>query len=135
MDLRFEYEELLFWEKELDSILSDDKETDDRYMNFVVEHVKKIKKRIRDEHKLREKDSEYKRVIRYDYDGFLEIVSLPDILSNCSEEEMVGFFERNVYIHALPSQYDCTGQLFTAWYKLFKRNGKWMAYHCVGCDV
>mgnify|MGYP000367666834 CR=1 FL=1 len=31
--------------------------------------------------------------------------------------------------------YDCTGQEFTSWYRLFQRRGHWYAYHMVSRDV
>lgn len=42
--------------------------------------------------------------------------------------------DRYRYIYT-PSQYDCTGQPFTLSHKLFKRGGRWMAYHHYAIDV
>ncbi len=39
------------------------------------------------------------------------------------------------YIHGVNSQYDCTGCLFTEWFKVFRRRGRWYAYHCIGMDI
>ena len=41
----------------------------------------------------------------------------------------------NRYMTTVPSQYDCTGQLFTNWFKLIRRRGHWFAYHSIGRDV
>lgn len=44
-------------------------------------------------------------------------------------------FTENRYIHGVNSQYDCTGCLFTEWFKVFRRRGRWYAYHCIGMDI
>ena len=51
------------------------------------------------------------------------------------EETAREWFEYNEYMHIRPSMYDCTGQLFTSWYKIIERNGRFYAYHCVSLDV
>ena len=73
------------------------------------------------------------RLIKQDNDGYTELVTLP---AECkTDEDAVGFFRDYLLLEARPSQYDCTGQLFTSWYKVFKRNGRFMAYHRVCADV
>lgn len=69
----------------------------------------------------------------YGIDGFLIRFPLPDYID--SKAMAKAYFEDRCEYHYRPSPYDCTGQLFTRWYKLFLRNGRWWAYHSVGCDV
>lgn len=69
----------------------------------------------------------------YGIDGYVIRFPLPDHID--SKTMAKAYFEDRCKYHYRPSQYDCTGQLFTRWYKLFLRNGRWWAYHSVGCDV
>ena len=73
--------------------------------------------------------------ISADYDGRLELVQLPDKLDEAHEADAADWFRDNCYLEAYNSQYDCTGQEFTSWYKLFRRQGHWFAYHLVSRDV
>ena len=52
-----------------------------------------------------------------------------------TKEDADAEFNALYYRDCAPSPYDCTGQMFTAFYKLFKRNGRWMAYHHFAMDV
>ena len=75
-----------------------------------------------------------RRVVRDDgIDGFVELVTLPDGIDDVERAEK--FFNEYVYMECRPSMYDCTGQFFTSWYKLFKRGDRFFAYHSVACDV
>lgn len=51
-----------------------------------------------------------------------------------SLDEAIRIFEDNYEMRCANSPYDCTGQMFTVWYKLVKRQGMWYAYHCIGRD-
>lgn len=51
-----------------------------------------------------------------------------------SLDEAIRIFEDNYEIRCANSPYDCTGQMFTVWYKLVKRQGMWYAYHYIGRD-
>ncbi len=73
-------------------------------------------------------------------DGYIELVSIPEVFDTLNDDADGNpgadtFFKDFLEIHARPSMYDCTGQAFTCWYKLFKRRGQFWAYHCVGFDV
>jgi hypothetical protein len=61
-------------------------------------------------------------------DGYIELFEMPDV----SDAE--GWFNDVERLEYVPSQYDCTGQAFTIWHKIFRRNGKLMCYHRVGYD-
>ncbi len=69
----------------------------------------------------------------YGIDGYIELVSIPAVFDN--EEDCREFFMDFIHIGYTPSAYDCTGQAFTSWYKLFNRNGQFYAYHRVAYDV
>lgn len=69
-------------------------------------------------------------------DGYVELISIPEVIDTLEGENGANeFFKDFLEIHARPSMYDCTGQAFTSWYKLFKRRGQFWAYHSVGFDV
>ena len=68
-------------------------------------------------------------------DGYIELVSIPEVIDTLDGEDGADeFFKTFLEIHARPSMYDCTGQAFTSWYKLFKRRGQFWAYHSVCFD-
>jgi len=74
------------------------------------------------------------RIVKDDgIDGFVALLELPKVLD--TEEEAQEFFDEFIKIDYRPSMYDCTGQAFTGWYKLFRRNGRFYVYHSVGMDV
>lgn len=72
-------------------------------------------------------------IIRSDYDGYVELVEMPEDITNAEQAE--GWFEYHLEKEYVPSAYDCTGQLFTVWHKIFIRRGRYHVYHCVGIDV
>lgn len=69
----------------------------------------------------------------YGMDGYVVLFPLPEYVKTMDEAK--DYFEECEYIHYRPSAYDCTGQAFTSWYKLFVRNGRFHAYHSVAFDV
>ena len=69
----------------------------------------------------------------YGIDGFILKIDLPDWIK--SEDDAVEYFKENEEIRISPSPFDCTGRLFTSWYKVFNTNGTWKAYHSIGADV
>lgn len=133
MDIRKKYEYLRFAEEVARAML--DKNDDHVYdlaINHAMEEIKKTKKEIREEH--RKQGADTGRVIKSDWDSYITLEELK-IPADYTYDDAVEYFEEYEVIHMVPSQYDCTGQLFTSWYKIFKRNGKWMAYHAVNADV
>lgn len=68
-------------------------------------------------------------------DGYIELVQLPDELDKAHEEIAADWFRANRYLEFYPTPYDCSGQKFTNWFKLFRRRGHWFAYHSVSIDV
>ncbi len=51
-----------------------------------------------------------------------------------TREEVEEWFRDNYYRTYCDRGYDCTGQLFTSWYKIFLVDGKWIIYHCITVD-
>lgn len=98
------------------------------------DRIKEIKSAIRNYYKRQDEETKDRRLVKDYYgDGYILLIDLPDFIHD--EESAVSYFKETEYILVFWSQYDCTGRPFTSWYKIFKRRGKWMAYHSVGFDV
>ena len=128
--LRIKYELLLL----LNRIKNESSSID---MDSYNDSVYKIKKEIRDYYKEREKDRK-EWLIKDDWiDGSIVLVELPSEINSVkidSFELAEEYFKAYEYRKCRPSMYDCTGQVFTSWYKIVKRNNKFYAYHCIGFD-
>lgn len=74
-----------------------------------------------------------RRAFGGDYDGYTELVTIPEVFD--TEESANEFFKDFIWMDSPHSMYDCTGKAFTSWYHLFKRNGRFYAYHRVAMDV
>lgn len=75
------------------------------------------------------------RIISGDYNGHLDLVRLPDELDRMHKEVAADWFREHCYLESYITPYDCSGWEFTSWYKLFRRQGHWFAYHKVCRDV
>jgi len=95
---------------------------------FIIEE----KRAVRAYHR-RQNQPKDRRIISGDYEGYIELIELPDCIE--SYDEAVEYFDEYERIPAWSSPYDCTGRTFTRWGKVFCRNGRYMAYHAVGRDV
>ena len=84
-------------------------------------------------HKVCEKAKEDTAVISGDFDCYTRRYPLPECIK--TKEEAVEYMEEYEVMECAPSQYDCTGQHFTSWYKVFCRNGRWQVYHHICVDV
>lgn len=82
---------------------------------------------------LREHNDSDRRVVKGEWDSYVLLITLPKFID--SVEDADEWFMAEEYIEPYYTYYDCTGTPFTAWYKIFQRNGRWMAYHYVGYDV
>ena len=71
----------------------------------------------------------------YGIDGYVELYRFPDSLDDANKDEAKSYFNSTRREYCTPSAYDCTGQRFTNWCKLFRRHGHWFAYHSIGFDV
>ena len=94
------------------------------------DYAQKIKRKIREYHAF---PAYAGRIIRCDYDSLLVVFPLP--VSVETKEEAEAYFKRHHYRECYPSAYDCTGQNFTAWYKIFERCGQFWAYHATAVDI
>lgn len=95
-----------------------------------AEKLAELKQEIR---KFNKRSSDRRIVKDNGIDGFVELVELPEYLK--STEDATEYFEEYEVRHAMPSMYDCTGQAFTSWFKVFKRHNKFFAYHSICFDV
>ena len=95
-----------------------------------AEKLAELKQEIR---RFNKRSSDRRIVKDNGIDGFVELVELPEYLK--STEDATEYFEEYEVRHAIPSMYDCTGQAFTSWFKVFKRHNKFFAYHSICFDV
>lgn len=130
--LRIKYELLLLLNR-----IKNENESDILDMDSYNDSVYKIKKEIRDYYKEREKDRK-EWLIKDDWiDGSIVLVELPSEINSVkidSFELAEEYFKAYEYRKCRSSMYDCTGQVFTSWYKIIKRNNKFYAYHCISFD-
>ena len=116
-DLRIAYETLELIKDFFDK--ANDKAKAEKHMQDVKQAIRAYNRRKSD-----------RRIISGDYDGYIELIEVPQGITDVD-----AWFENNERLTAMPSMYDCTGQLFTVWYKVVKRHGRYMVYHSVGADV
>lgn len=90
------------------------------------------KREIREYYK-RQNENKMHIVKDYGIDGYIELLQFPDCVQDMQKAQE--YFEENYKLVCSPSMYDCTGQAFTEWEKIFERNGKMMCYHRVGFDL
>lgn len=92
-----------------------------------------IKRAIRSFYKKEKAKRKMQLVKSYGIDGFIVLTELPEDLQ--SADEARGYFEKEELLVYKPSIYDCTGQSFTAGYKVVERQGRFWVYHHIGYDV
>lgn len=102
----------------------------DREGAEVEEHRKRIKRAVRAYHHL---PTDQAQIVTSDCESMLVVFPLPSELE--SYEAAEAYFMGHHYREAAPSMYDCTGQVFTTWYKIFKRRGQFWVYHATAMDV
>lgn len=99
-------------------------------------HVIKTKREIR---RLQKKDpSEYEgcnifMVEDSGIDGCTMKAFLPERIS--SHESAEDFFMDHLYRECMPSMYDCTGQIFTAWWHIGRLHDRYVVYYRQCMDV
>ena len=131
-DLRMKYESLLWLNK-----IKNENESSIIDMDSYNDSVYKIKKEIRDYYKEREKDRKEWLIKDDGMDDYIVLFELPSEINSVkidSFELAEEYFKAYEYRRCKPSMYDCTGQIFTSWYKIIKRNNKFYAYHCISFD-
>ena len=130
--LRIKYELLLLLNR-----IKNENESDILDMDSYNDSVYKIKKEIRDYYKEREKDRKEWLIKDDGMDDYIVLFELPSEINSVkidSFELAEEYFKAYEYRRCKPSMYDCTGQIFTSWYKIIKRNNKFYAYHCISFD-
>ena len=95
--------------------------------------MKRIAEQKREIRRFHKKSTDRRIVKDYGIDGYVLLIELPEKLENVQEAEE--YFEECETISAAPSMFDCTGQAFTSWFKVFRRRGRFFAYHSIGFDV
>ena len=129
--LRMRYEALLLLNR-----IKNENESAILDMDSYNDSVYEIKKEIRDYYK---RDERKEWLIRDDgIDGGIVLFEFPSEINSIkidSFELAEEYFKAYEYRKCRPSMYDCTGQVFTSWYKIIKRNDKFYAYHYIGFDV
>ena len=81
----------------------------------------------------KQEDTKRKVIKEYGIDGFIELIDLPEEVTTLSEAAQ--YFLENIKIECSPTCYGCTGKLFTGWFKVFRRNDRYIIYHMVCRDV
>lgn len=97
--------------------------------------IKSLKQKMR--RQLREESEQYAQehiVFTDGIDGYTKLVYLGED-EGADVEDVRRWCEANLWIHARPSLYDCTGQAFTISIVPVKRHGKWYAYHTIRFDI
>ena len=98
------------------------------------EKVEDLKREVREYMTAGPNVEEFRIVKDYGIDGAISLEVLPETLPNL--ETAAKWFEVWRVIPANDScGYDCTGTIFTSWFKVFERNGRFWAYHRVARDV
>lgn len=73
------------------------------------------------------------RVVQSEEEYAILLQSIPEVFDDKASAEE--FFEDFLKMYYTPSPYDCTGQTFTRWHKIFKRGGRYWVYHAIAMDV
>lgn len=98
--------------------------------NVPAEKLISIKRAIRTYHK----QPAGPTMVRNEGESVTTVERLP-VPDSWDKEQAEGWFYDHCYRPIIPSPYDCTGQIFTTWYKVFRRSGAWWAYHTTSMDV
>lgn len=123
-DLKLAYEMLMLAENVL--------KVDNSVKEKVGEVIKSYKKDIRSYYKHNRKRLNTSLVKDYGIDGYIEKIELPFMFS---KDEANRYVESNIVMEYYTSQYDCTGQCFTSWYRIYKNSkNRYICYHRVSVD-
>lgn len=126
-EYRMKYETLYFIKKSVKELRPADYK---HYLNR-NENIIDLKRTIR-EYAHRKSDRRYLANISDD-SYYTVLITLPEYIK--TYEDADEYFKEEEFMTCRPSQYDCTGQHFTRWYKIFKRNGRFVAFHKCGVDI
>lgn len=118
--LKEAYNDLLMFERFPGPVHSE------RVEEFVIQLKRDIREYVN-------RDSDY-HIVRDELDSFVELVELPDYTADYSEERALLWFKM-YRSYRLFDELGCGGQFFTTGVKLFRRRGRWYAYHFVSVDM
>ena len=126
--MTYTYSDLHFYEWMLEEL----KKQPQADPSAVEKKIFYIKRQIRERN--RAESSKYRPVTVLDCGDYC-IVKFPLPEDIQSKEEAREYFREYEYIRYRPTYYDCTGQSFTSWYKIFQKpDGRFWAYHAIGID-
>ena len=121
------YTDIRFWEqitKELEKQTGAKADKAKEYLDDLKRKARKSSQTV----------SDVVMVKSYGMDGYVLKFPLPGSIT--SAEDADEYFREYEYLYYRPSAYDCTGQHFTSWYKIFRKpDGRFWAYHSVSVDV
>ena len=124
--MTWSYRDLRFYELMLKELKKEPGFNPERFENLIIEQKRKMRKTAKEE-------NDRKIVRDYGIDGFVEKFQLPDYIGTAEDADE--YFREYEYLRCRPSAYDCTGDWFTAWYKIFRKpDGSFWAYHSVAFD-
>ena len=92
----------------------------------IKDYCNKIKRKIRAYNAMLDESRDV--IIHSDMDSVVELCEVPD---GWNPEEYFNQYLRQTYV---PRDYDCTGQIYTFYHKIFVRRGKNMIYHVMHVD-
>ena len=125
------YEDILMWEQLMDA----NKANPDFKPEIANEYLIELKRKARRANKNSENwFSAGETVIHNEMEFAIFKYALPEDIKTFEDADE--YFREYEYIYFHPSPYDCTGQRFTSWYKIFQKpDGSFWVYHAVSMDV
>ena len=102
---------------------------------MTIERYRRITSLKRNLRQYANRDTRFdRRIIKDDgMDGFIAIERIPDDIKDLDEAKK--YFDRFMSFPRTNGMYDCTGRPVTNWFKVFRRLGRYYAYHSVSFDV
>lgn len=104
-----------------------------RISNVPDSFIVSLKKEIRRINAIKQENNNIPTYLSESLDHYIEKIKLPEKIKD--KESASNYFIKYYYLHYTPTYYDCTGQRFTNWYKIYKMNNRWVAYHSVSVDI
>ena len=125
------YQDLIIYERLTKEL---EKQTGVR-ANKAKEYLDEMKRKIRRANKATNyRFSEGETVFANEFESAIFKYPLPAYLTTFEEAEE--YFDEYERLYFIASPYDCTGQHFTSWRKIFRKpDGRFWVYHSIGMDV
>lgn len=95
--------------------------------------VKAVKKGIREYYR-RQRLNEETIILGQDDSSYIMLFPL-EINPDVSLGDAFDYAYEKYWEHSMPSMYDCTGQHFTEFMKVARRQGEWWVYNFIGIDI